>query len=92
MFPLYDSVLGCLCLASRKLPDSYPTQSKIVLVDLGDLGLHGWQSLSGFLDFHQVLLITHNWLPELLRHHHHLTLPMLPLLKALSRAMSRNFL
>jgi hypothetical protein len=99
MFPLYDSVLGCFCLASRKRPDSYPTQSKTVLVDLGDLGLRGWQSLGGFLvfrvvcigDLHEVLLITHCWLPELF-HHHHLTPLMLLLLKAPSSAMSRNFL
>jgi hypothetical protein len=54
---------------------AYPTQSKTVLVDLGDLGLRGWQSLGGFLtvrvihvdDFYQVLLITltHGRLREL---------------------------
>jgi len=54
--------------------------------------LRGWQSLGGFLDFHQVLLITHSWLPKLLHYYHHLTLPMLPLLKALSYAILRNFL
>jgi hypothetical protein len=44
-----------------------------VLVDLGDLGLRGWQSLGGFLvfrvirvdDLDQVLLITHSWVLEL---------------------------
>jgi hypothetical protein len=45
-----------------------------VLVNLIDLGLRGWQSLSGFpvsgfvrINVYQVLLITltHSWLPEL---------------------------
>jgi hypothetical protein len=44
----------------------YPMQSKTVLVDLGDLGLRGWQRLDGFLvfrvvrvdDLDQVLLST----------------------------------
>jgi hypothetical protein len=44
-----------------------------VLVNLRDLGLHGWESLGGFLvlrvvrvdDLYRVLLITHNGLPEL---------------------------
>jgi hypothetical protein len=91
---------------------AYPTQSKTVLVDLGDLGLRGWQSLGSFLafrvihvdDLYQVLLITltHGRLPELfllpcklllLLHryaspfHHHLSLPLLPPLKALNCAM-----
>jgi hypothetical protein len=73
MFPSYDSVLGCFCLTSNKLPSSYLTQSKTVLVDLGDLGLRGWQRLRGLLvfrvvrvvDLDQVLLITQSWLPEL---------------------------
>jgi hypothetical protein len=71
MFPLYDSVLGCPCLASSKWLGAYPTQTKTVLV--GDLRLRGWQSLSSFLvfrvvradDLDQVLLITYSWLPEL---------------------------
>ena len=100
MFSLYDSVLGCFCLASGKLPSSYHTQSKTVLVDLGDLGLRGWQRLGGFLvfrvvrigDLYKVLPITHYWLPELFHYYHYLTPPMLPLLKDPSSAMSRNFL
>jgi hypothetical protein len=74
-----------------------------MLINLGDLRLRGWQRLDSFLifrvirigDLYKGLLITHYWLPELFHHHHHLlllTLLMLPLLKALSRAMSRNFL
>jgi|SRR5450432_2579784 hypothetical protein len=115
MFPQYDSVLGCLCLASSKRLGAYPTQSKTVLV--GDLGLRGWQSLGGFPifrvvrvdDLDQVLLITltHSRLPELfllccklflLLHrygspfYHHLSLPLLQLLKTLSCAMSRSIL
>jgi len=66
MFALYDSVLSCLCLTSKKLLSAYPMQSEMVLVDLQ---LHGWQSLGSLL-VHRivrvvylclVLLITHNW-------------------------------
>ena len=68
MFALYDSVLGCLCLASRKLLGAYLTQSETVLVDLQ---LRGWQSLGSLL-VHRivrvvylclVLLIAHGWPP-----------------------------
>jgi hypothetical protein len=34
MFISYDSVLGCLYLASRKLPGADPTKWKTVVVDL----------------------------------------------------------
>jgi len=46
MFAPYESVLGCLCLASRRLLGAYPTQSETVLVDLQ---LRGWQSLGSLL-------------------------------------------
>jgi len=68
MFAPYDSVLGCLCLASKKPPGAYLTQSKMAMVDLQ---LRGWQSLSSLLVHRigrvvylcQVLLITHGWPP-----------------------------
>jgi hypothetical protein len=44
VFAPYDSVLGCLCLASRKVLGTYPTQSKMVIFDPQS---RGWQSLSG---------------------------------------------
>mgnify|MGYP003637517001 CR=1 FL=1 len=46
MFAPYESVLGCLCLASRRPLGAYPTQSETVLVDLQ---LRGWQSLGSLL-------------------------------------------
>jgi hypothetical protein len=68
VFAPYDSVLGCLCLASRKVLGTYPTQSKMVIFDPQS---RGWQSLSGLLTQRivravylcQVLLITHGWPP-----------------------------
>jgi len=77
MFGPYDSVLGFLCLASSKLLSAYPTQSKMVIVDLQ---LLGWQGLSGLLVhrivrvvyLYLVLLITHGWPP--------CKLPLLPYL------------
>jgi hypothetical protein len=74
IFPLYSSVLDCLCLASSKPLGLYRTQSKALLVDIGDLRLCGWQNIDAFLIFRvvrvddlcEVLLITHSWLPELL--------------------------
>ena len=48
MFRPHDSVLGCHFLASSKRLGAYPTRSKIVLVDIVNLGLCGRQSLGDF--------------------------------------------
>jgi hypothetical protein len=46
MFAPYKLVLGCHCLASRRLLSAYPTQSEMLIVDLQ---LRGWQSLGSLL-------------------------------------------